>query len=327
MKKNSAKSKIYSIYHFAVLISILSVYTCTNNNKNNSDQVFRYNEHKNINSLDPAFAKDVANIWAVNQLFNGLVEMDEELRVIPSIAKSWMISNDGLTYSFILNNNIKFHKHSMLTNRNVTAEDFVYSFDRLLDPILASPGGWVFNKVDNYVAINDTILEIKLKEPFNAFLGILTMKYCSVVPKEIVEHYGDEFRSNPVGTGPFKFKRWEENIKLVFRKNNEYFQKDSIGNSLPYLESVAITFLQDKQSEFLQFIQENLDFVSGLDNSYKDEVLNTRGELKNEYINQINLIRGPYLNTEYLAFYLDSNKNEIKSEILRKAVNHGFDKK
>ena len=327
MKKNSTKSKIYSIYHFAVLISILSVYTCTNNNNNNnSDQVFRYNEHKNINSLDPAFAKDVANIWAVNQLFNGLVEMDEELRVIPSIAKSWMISNDGLTYSFILNNNIKFHKHSMLTNRNVTAEDFVYSFDRLLDPILASPGGWVFNKVDNYVAINDTILEIKLKEPFNAFLGILTMKYCSVVPKEIVEHYGDEFRSNPVGTGPFKFKRWEENIKLVFRKNNEYFQKDSIGNSLPYLESVAITFLQDKQSEFLQFIQENLDFVSGLDDSYKDEILNTRGELKNKYINQINLIRGPYLNTEYLAFYLDSNKNEIKSEILRKAVNHGFDK-
>ena len=63
MKKNSTKSKIYSIYHFAVLISILSVYTCTNNNNNNnSDQVFRYNEHKNINSLDPAFAKDVANI-------------------------------------------------------------------------------------------------------------------------------------------------------------------------------------------------------------------------------------------------------------------------
>ena len=97
MKKNSAKSKTYSIYHFAVLISILSVYTCTNNNKNDSDQVFRYNEHKNINSLDPAFAKDIANIWAVNQLFNGLVEMDEELRVIPSIAKSWRISNDGLT--------------------------------------------------------------------------------------------------------------------------------------------------------------------------------------------------------------------------------------
>ena len=326
MKKNKGKREIYSIYNLAVLISVLFVYSCTNNTEIDSKLVFRYNEHKNINSLDPAFAKDIANIWAVNQLFNGLVEMDEQLRVIPSIAKNWTISDDGITYSFILNNNIKFHKHPKLTNRNVTAHDFVYSFDRLLDPILASPGGWVFNKVENYTAINDTILEIKLKEPFNAFLGILTMKYCSVVPKEIVEYYGNDFRSNPIGTGPFKFKRWEENIKLVFRKNIEYFQKDSIGNSLPYLEAVAITFLQDKQSEFLQFIQENLDFVSGLDDSYKDEVVNSKGELKQEYIDKINLIRGPYLNTEYLAFYLESNKNEIKSEILRKAVNHGFDR-
>ena len=326
MKKNKGKREIYSIYNLAVLISVLFVYSCTNNTEIDSKLVFRYNEHKNINSLDPAFAKDIANIWAVNQLFNGLVEMDEQLRVIPSIAKNWTISDDGITYSFILNNNIKFHKHPKLTNRNVTAHDFVYSFDRLLDPILASPGGWVFNKVENYTAINDTILEIKLKEPFTAFLGILTMKYCSVVPKEIVEYYGNDFRSNPIGTGPFKFKRWEENIKLVFRKNIEYFQKDSIGNSLPYLEAVAITFLQDKQSEFLQFIQENLDFVSGLDDSYKDEVVNSKGELKQEYIDKINLIRGPYLNTEYLAFYLESNKNEIKSEILRKAVNHGFDR-
>tara|TARA_B100001113_G_scaffold204316_1_gene167562 strand:- start:2780 stop:4393 length:1614 start_codon:yes stop_codon:yes gene_type:complete len=326
MKKIYAKSKTYSLSYFVLFISILLIQNCSENNQVDSNLVFRYNEHKNINSLDPAFAKDVANIWVVNQLFNGLVEMDQELRVIPSIAESWKISNDGKKYTFFLKNNIKFHEHPKLTNRNVTAEDFVYSFDRLLDPALASPGGWVFNKVENYTAINDSILEISLKEPFNAFLGILTMKYCSVVPKEVVEYYGDEFRSNPVGTGPFKFKRWEENIKLVFRKNHEYFQKDSIGNSLPYLESIAITFLQDKQSEFLQFIQDNLDFVSGLDDSYKDEIITNNGELKKEYTNSINLIRGPYLNTEYLAFYLESNKNEIKSEILRKAVNHGFDR-
>ena len=312
--------------NLALLIFILTISNCTNNNKVDSSLVFRYNEHKNINSLDPAFAKDVANIWVVNQLFNGLVEMDEELRVIPSIAKSWKISEDGLTYSFILNKNVKFHDHPKLENRNVTADDFVYSFNRLLDPKLASPGGWVFDKVYNYTAINDSILEIKLKEPFNAFLGILTMKYCSVVPKQIVEYYGNDFRSNPVGTGPFKFKRWEENIKLVFRKNTEYFQKDSTGNNLPYLEAVSITFLQDKQSEFLQFVQENIDFVSGLDDSYKDEIINTSGELKKEYTDKINLLRGPYLNTEYLAFYLESNNNEVSSEIIRKAINHGFDR-
>jgi peptide/nickel transport system substrate-binding protein len=76
------------------------------------------------------------------------------------------------------------------------------------------------------------------------------MKYCSVVPKEVVEYYGDDFRRNPIGTGPFKFKRWEENIKLVLRKNNEYFEKDENGNPLPYLEAVAITFIPEKQSEF-----------------------------------------------------------------------------
>ena len=85
-------------------------------------------------------------------------------------------------------------------------------------------------------------LIIKLKQPFPAFLGLLTMKYCSVVPKEITEHYGSDFRSNPIGTGPFKFKRWEENIKLVFRKNDTYFEKDKLGKSLTLFRSSSYYF-------------------------------------------------------------------------------------
>ena len=147
------------------------------------------------------------------------------------------------------------------------------------------------------------------------------MKYCSVVPKEIVEYYGSEFRSNPIGTGPFKFKRWEENIKLIFRKNNYYFEHDSNGESLPYMEAIAITFLPDKQSEFLQFAQGNIDFLNSLDASYKDELLTGDGELRKKYAETINMIRGPYLNTEYLGFYLDSKTPEIQSELIRKAIN------
>ena len=138
----------------------------------------------------------------------------------------------------------------------------------------------MLQKVDDFKAINDSIFEIKLNQPFPAFLGLLTMKYCSVVPKEIVEHYGSDFRSNPIGTGPFQFKRWEENLKLVFRKNPSYFEVDNEGQTLPYLEAVSITFLPDKQSEFLQFAQGNIDFVSGLDASYKDEILTADGQLR-----------------------------------------------
>lgn len=296
----------------------------------NNDNVFRYNEHKNIGSLDPAFSKDIADIWATNQLFNGLVQMDDNMGVLPCIAKSWQISDDGLSYSFLLRKDVKFHKHVLFgkdSTRAVTASDFQYSFNRLLDGQLASPGSWVLQKVDTFKALNDSIFEIRLKQPFPAFLGLLTMKYCSVVPKEIVEHYGSDFRSNPIGTGPFKFKRWEENLKLVFRKNPDYFEKDNNGQPLPYLEAVAISFLPDKQSEFLQFAQGNIDFVSGLDASYKDEILTASGQLREAYKKNVNMIRGPYLNTEYLAFYLDSDVPEMQSELIRKAVNYGFDRK
>ena len=152
------------------------------------------------------------------------------------------------------------------------------------------------------------------------------MKYCSVVPKEIVDQYGNQFRSHPIGTGPFLFKHWEENIKLVFRRNPHYFEADELGNKLPYLEAVAITFLPDKQSEFLQFAQGNIDFVSGLDASYKDELLTATGKLRTLYENKVNMIRGPYLNTEYLGFYMDSEVTEIQSDLIRKALNYGFDR-
>ncbi len=314
------------IIKIVLITIILVVFSCSISSNDKDHLVFRYNEHKNISSLDPAFAKDNADIWVINQLYNGLVEMDKDLNIIPSVAKSWSISEDGKTYTFNLKTNIKFHEHELLNNRKVIAKDFSYSFDRILDKKLASPGAWVLDNVKKYEAVNDSLFKIQLKEPFNAFLGILSMKYCSVVPKEIVEHYGNDFRKNPVGTGPFKFKRWEENIKLVLRKNVHYFEKDETGNSLPYLEAVAITFIPEKQSEFLEFVQSNLDFISGLDDSYKDEILNTNGTLSNKYYKNINVVKAPYLNTEYLGFYNESTNSAVKSKLIRKAINHGFDR-
>ena len=310
-------------------ITLILVSCSTKPHKFSELDVFRYNEHKNIGSLDPAFAKDNADIWATNQLFNGLVQMDKDLKVIPSIAKSWEVSDSARVYTFNLRSDVTFHKTILFgkdSTRTVKASDFEYSFNRLQDPNIASPGSWVLNKVEHYKAVNDSTFQIKLSQPFPAFLGLLTMKYCSVIPKEVVEHYGNQFRSHPIGTGPFQFKRWEENVKLVFRKNPDYFETDGNGNQLPYLESVSITFLPDKQSEFMQFAQGNIDFVSGLDASYKDEILTTKGELREFYKTDVNMIRGPYLNTEYLGFYIDAKVSEIQSDLLRKAINYGFDR-
>ena len=258
-----------------------------------------------------------------------MVQLDDSLNVKPDIAKRWEVNDSTFTYTFYLRDDVYFHKDKAFgkdSTRIVTAQDFTFSFDRLTDEQVASPGSWVMNKVERYTAKNDTTLVIQLKQPFPAFLGLLSMRYCSVVPEEAINFYGNEFRSHPVGTGPFQFKLWEENVKLVLRKNPLYFETDKEGNQLPYLEAVAITFLPDKQSEFLQFAQGKLDFISGLDNSYKDEIITTQGKLQEKYKDRVKMITTPYLNTEYLGFFMETTTPEIDSKVLRQAVNYGFDR-
>jgi ABC-type transport system substrate-binding protein len=319
----------YSPFLCLFLLTILFS-SCSDLSENNTNQlVFRYNEHSNIPTLDPAFARNPQIIWPTNQLYNGLVQLDDELNIIPDIAKSWEIVDSTCTYTFTLRDDVYFHKNKAFgldSTRKVVASDFVYSFNRLTDENVASPGSWVMQNVEYYEAENDSTLKILLKQPFPAFMGLLSMRYCSVVPKEAVEYYDHEFRRNPVGTGPFQFKLWEENIKLVLRKNPNYFEVDANGKKLPYLEAVAITFLPDKQSEFLQFTQGKLDLVSGLDNSYKDEIITTQGELQEKYKDRVKLITSPYLNTEYLGFFMGADSPEIKSKALRRAINYGFDR-
>lgn len=326
-KKESTENSLWWIF-----VLFLAFFSCQKKiSQFNDTQVFRYNEHSNITSLDPAFAKDQRNIWAVNQLFNGLVQLDDSLRIQPDIATHWTISEDGKTYRFTLRRDVQFHEHILFgakKTRSVVAQDFVYSFGRLLDEQVASPGGWVLQHVDSFKAENDSIFTIKLKQPFPPFLGLLAMKYCSVVPKEAIDFLGSEFRANPIGTGPFRFQLWVENTKLVLRKNLLYYEKDAKGNALPYLEAVAVTFLPDKQSEFLQFVQGNIDFMKSLDASYKDDILTTEGVLQPKYQSAIKMQTGAYLNTEYLGIYMDVAKNEsTQYKKIRQAINYGFDRK
>ena len=91
---------------FAVITCIIG---CNNKKSSNPKKVFRYNEDGGITSLDPAFARTQANTWAVNMLFNGLVQLDEYAQVQPCVAKSWDISEDGRTYTFHLRRDVRFH--------------------------------------------------------------------------------------------------------------------------------------------------------------------------------------------------------------------------
>ena len=324
-----------NIFLYTTVVLLIALQSCQHNNRNADKQIFKYNESAGIASLDPAFAKDQAMIWATAQLFNGLIQLDSNLNVRPCIAHSWDISNDGKIYTFHLRNDVYFHTSPCFddSTRNVVAADFVYSFNRILDSKVASPGRWIFNEVaydENtpaFYAPNDTTFVIHLKQAFSPFLSMLGMPYCFVVPHEVVEHYGADFRQHPIGTGPFKFQLWKENVKLVMRKNHNYFEKDEKGNSLPYLDGVAVTFIIDKQTVFLEFIKGNLDFMNSLDASYKDELLTQTGQLRDKYKNKINMHSQPYLNTEYLGFLMDNDESPTNDKRIRQAINYGFDRR
>ena len=327
----------------AHLLLILFLSSCGNEEQNDDGNkvVFRYNESAGITSLDPAFSRNLENISAVNHLFNGLVQMDENMRIRPCIASSWEVSEDGRVYTFFLRNDVIFHPHKAFgaggKGRKVTALDFVYSFERIKDPETASPGAWIFANIDQdrpgnlgFEAVEKYTLRIYLKEPFQPFLGLLSMKYCSVIPHEVVEEYGEDFRKNPIGTGPFRFQYWKEGNKLVLLRNENYFEKDDENQSLPYLDAVSISFIGDEEVEYLEFLKGNLDFLSGSDGSNM-EFLDYNGGLKEKYANRFNYYNEPYLNTEYLGILMDSTlpvmkKSPLNIKLIRRAMNLGFNR-
>jgi peptide/nickel transport system substrate-binding protein len=311
---------------------------CSNDKKANKN-IFRYNEQTGIASLDPAFAKNQSIMWAVHQLYNTLVEVDSNLNIIPSLAKNWEFSEDRKTIVFHLRDDVFFHDDAAFVNnkgRKMVAADIVYSFKRIQDKKVASPGSWIFNnKVDTinaFTAIDDSTFQLRLLKPYNPILGILSMQYCSIVPKEGVEKYADDFRRHAVGTGPFQFVAWEEGQALIMKKNKNYFEKDASGNALPYLDGIKVSFYDSKATEFLLFRQKQLSFINDIDASFKDEILTKKGILRENWNGKLVLQTNPYLNIEYLGLMVDSTNNLVKNsptrlKKIRQAINYGFDRR
>jgi oligopeptide transport system substrate-binding protein len=220
-------------------------------------------------NLDPAFSTDIYSVTIIQQLFDGLVQFDQNLNVVPAIATNWTVSSDGLTYTFDLREDATFHN-----GRQVTAADFVYSFTRILDLQRRASALSFFEKVkgaasylrgdskevEGLKTLDSHVLEITLEEPFSPFLYVLAMKSSKVVPKEEVEGWGKEFGHHPVGTGPFRLDSWDGS-KIILSANPHYYE------GRPHLDRVVYTIYPGAQHQkiFEDFLAGRLEeaFVIG----------------------------------------------------------------
>jgi oligopeptide transport system substrate-binding protein len=194
-------------------------------------------------TLDPPLITSTYAASVVQQLFDGLVQFDADLNVIPAIAKSWSAAYDGTTWTFHLRQGVKFHN-----GREVAADDFVYSFTRILDPKLQSPHTWLFERVrgakefrsgkaqrvEGLRALDNYTLQITLSQPYAPFITMLGMAQAKVVPREEIERLGAQFGHQPIGTGPFRFVNWVAGDKIVLQANEEYFEGRPFLDRLDY---------------------------------------------------------------------------------------------
>ncbi len=322
------------------LVSLVFLVSCTHNNHEENENIFRYNELGDVTSLDPASARSFENIWVDDQLYNGLVQMDTALAIRPGIANSWEIKNEGKLYVFHLRSDVYFQDDSAFTGgkgRKVVASDFVHSFFRLFDArisdattLLTDVDRSAEGTVQGFKALNDTTLLIYMKKPFAPFMSILTMRYFSVVPIEAIDKYGQDFGEHPVGTGPFRLRRWEHGNRLVLIRNEHYFEKDAQGNALPYLNGVVVTFIKDAETSFLEFMDGNLDMASGFAAMNPREVFTPNSQLRTELKSKCYLQRMPFLKTDYLGFMIDPKRMDEKIPInlkaIRQAINYAINK-
>jgi oligopeptide transport system substrate-binding protein len=183
-------------------------------------------------TLDPARISDIYSRSVSQQIFDGLVQFDQTLSIVPALAQFWKASRDGLTWTFTLREGVRFHH-----GREVTAEDVLYSFTRILDPRTKSGAADLFigikgarefregraSSVAGLSAPDRHTVQVELLDAPVPFVSVLAVGHAKIVPKELVARDPEGFGQNPVGTGPFRFLRWDRGKEITLRANPSYF--------------------------------------------------------------------------------------------------------
>ncbi|MBW5393503.1 peptide ABC transporter substrate-binding protein, partial [Brachyspira hampsonii] len=222
------------------MIFISFIMSCSNNKSEDGISIF-INTGPEPNTIDPSINVTSDAVFYLMHTFEGLIEKDMNGKLVPGVAESWEISDDGLTYTFKLRTNSKW-----TDGKSVVADDFVYSWQRVVDPATGSQYGYQHEPVKNakaitagempkeslgIKAIDDYTLEVTLEAPTAYFLELLTFPTFYPLRKDIIEQYGDEWTLNAdtyIGNGAFKLVERNRDESLVMVKNTNYWNIEDI---------------------------------------------------------------------------------------------------
>jgi len=273
----------------------------------------------NPTTLDPALITDVMGGGIAAKLFNGLIRFNENLAIVPDIAWKWALSSDQRTYTFHLRRDVSFSN-----GRRVTAEDVQYSFERVLDPKTRAPLTWVLDKIEGAREFmagkatsvsgihvkNDHTLEIRLEKPYGPFLSLLAMTTAYVVPREEVEELGQDFGTQPTGSGPYILAEWKHGQSIVLSAREDYFE------SKPRLNGIYYRIIPEDLTAVLEFETGRLDILLIPSAEYRHFTSDPAWR---------DLVFGrPGLNSYYLG--LNCTRPPFNDKRVRKAMNLAIDR-
>jgi ABC-type transport system substrate-binding protein len=262
-----------------------------------------------VSTLDPAIGYDWQNWSIIKSLFDGLMDYKPgTTELVPDLAESYEITNEGKTFTFKIRPGAKFHN-----GREVTADDVKYSIDRVRDPATQSPGAGFFGSIDTITVVDPHTIKFDLSRPDATFLHVMAINFAHVVPKEAVEEFGADFGHHPVGSGAFKLKEWTLGQRLVIEKNADYWKE-----GVPNFDTVTFEFGQEPTVALLRLQKGEVDILG--DGIPPAQFLEVKDDP--QYAGQI--VEGGQLHTGYVT--MNVNTRPFDDVRVRQAVNMAINK-